>query len=92
MKRAINKNLTAWKNSKDRKPLILRGACQVGKTYTLQVFGKTEFPRCHYVNFENDEQLSVLFENDLSPARIINELRFYLDSIGISILCLMNSV
>ncbi len=80
MKRTINKNLTAWKNSRDRKPLILRGARQVGKTYILQEFGKTEFPRCHYVNFENDEQLSVLFENDLSPARIVNELQFYLDT------------
>ncbi len=80
MKRTINKNLTAWKNSKDRKPLILRGARQVGKTYTLQEFGKTGFSRCHYVNFENDEQLSALFENDLSPARIINELQFYLNT------------
>jgi len=80
MKRTVNKDLTAWKNSTDRKPLILRGARQVGKTYTLQEFGKTDFPCCHYVNFENDEQLSTLFENDLSPARIINELQFYLDT------------
>ena len=70
----------SWKNSKDRKPLLLRGARQVGKTYILQEFGKTEFPRCHYVNFENNEQLSTLFENDLSPVRIINELQFYLDN------------
>ena len=41
MKRTIIKELTAWKNSKDRKPLILRGARQVGKTYILQEFGKT---------------------------------------------------
>jgi len=80
MKRAIINNLLAWKNSKDRKPLILRGARQVGKTYILQEFGKTEFPRCHYVNFESDEQLGVLFESDLSPGRIINELQFYLDT------------
>jgi len=80
MKRAIIKALTAWKNSKDRKPLILRGARQVGKTYILQEFGKTDFPRCHYVNFENDERLCALFEKDFSPARIINELQFYLDT------------
>lgn len=80
MKRTIIKNLSAWKNSKDRKPLILRGARQVGKTYILQKFGETEFTRCHYVNFESDEQLSALFENDLSPTRIINELQFYLDT------------
>ncbi|MEA3385933.1 MAG: AAA family ATPase, partial [Thermodesulfobacteriota bacterium] len=80
MKRTINKDLTAWKKSKDRKPLVLRGARQVGKTYILQKFGKTDFPRCHYVNFENDEQLSTLFKNDISPAIIINELRFHLDA------------
>lgn len=80
MKRTIIKELTAWKNRKDRKPLILRGARQVGKTYILQEFGKINFPYCHYVNFENDEQLCTLFEKDLSPARIINELQFYLDT------------
>jgi predicted AAA+ superfamily ATPase len=80
MKRTINKDLSAWKKSKDRKPLVLRGARQVGKTYILQEFGKTDFPRCHYVNFENDEQLSTLFENDISPAKIINELQFHLDT------------
>jgi len=55
MKWAINKNLLVWKNRKDRKPLILRGARQVGKKYTLQEFGKAEFPCCHSVNFEKDE-------------------------------------
>jgi predicted AAA+ superfamily ATPase len=80
MKRTIIKELTAWKNSKVRKPLILRGARQVGKTYILQEFGKTDFPRCHYVNFENDERLCALFEKDISPVRIINELQFYLDT------------
>ena len=80
MKRTILKHLLAWKNSTDRKPLILRGARQVGKTYSLQEFGNTAFPRCHYVNFEKDEQLHALFAKDLSPARIINELQFYLDA------------
>ncbi|MCD4774887.1 MAG: AAA family ATPase [Candidatus Aegiribacteria sp.] len=80
MKRTITKELTAWKSSKVRKPLILRGARQVGKTYILQEFGETDFPRCHYVNFENDERLCELFEKDISPDRIINELQFYLDT------------
>ncbi len=80
MKRNIIKKLAAWKNKKDRKPLVLRGARQVGKTYILQEFGRIYFPRCHYVNFENDEQLGTLFEKDLSPTRIINELQFYLDT------------
>lgn len=80
MKRDITKALTAWKNHRDRKPLILRGARQVGKTYILQEFGKSHFPRCHHVNFEHDERLGALFDKNLSPVRIINELRFFLDT------------
>jgi predicted AAA+ superfamily ATPase len=80
MKRAITKALTAWKDGKNRKPLILRGARQVGKTYILQEFGSTAFPRCHYANFESDERLGSLFEKDFFPLRIIEELQFYLDT------------
>lgn len=80
MKRTIIKELTIWKNALDRKPLILRGARQVGKTYILQEFAKSDFSRYHYVNFESDERLCTIFEKDLSPGRIINELQFYLDT------------
>lgn len=80
MKRTIIKELIMWKNDKNRKPLILRGARQVGKTYILQEFAKANFPRYHYVNFESDKQLCTVFEKDLSPWRIINELQFYLDA------------
>ena len=79
MKRNITTSLEAWKSSPDRKPLILRGARQVGKTHILKEFGKTAFPRCHYVNFEEDERLGRIFERDLKPDRIIEELQFYLD-------------
>ena len=79
MKRTITKDLITWKNDPGRKPLILRGARQVGKTYILQEFGQQVFPRFHYVNFENDERLTGLFEKDLSPTRIIDELQFFLD-------------
>lgn len=79
MKRTINKSLDDWKRSASRKPLILRGARQVGKTYTLMEFGGASFPRYHYVNFEKDERLGRLFEQDLNPERILNELQFYLD-------------
>jgi len=79
MKRNITTSLAAWKSSSDRKPLILRGARQVGKTYTLKGFGQTDFPRCHYVNFEEDERLGRIFERDLKPDRILEELQFYLD-------------
>ena len=79
MKRRITQALLQWKNSSNRKPLLLRGARQVGKTYSLLDFGKTSFPHCHYVNFEQDERVRTLFEKDLDPARILGELQFYLD-------------
>ncbi|HSW40804.1 MAG TPA: AAA family ATPase, partial [Acidobacteriota bacterium] len=79
MKRTISKSLDAWKGSASRKPLLLRGARQVGKTYTLMEFGAAAFPRFHYVNFEKDERVGRLFDRDLNPERILNELQFYLD-------------
>jgi hypothetical protein len=80
MKRTIITALSRWKDDKSRKPLILRGARQVGKTYILQAFGKTDFPRYHYLNFERDDRLTVLFEKDLLPTRILEELQFYLNT------------
>ena len=79
MKRHITTSLEAWKVSSDRNPLILRGARQVGKTYSLKAFGAKDFPRCHYVNFEEDERSSRIFDRDLKPDRILDELQFYLD-------------
>jgi len=79
MKRTITDLLNRWKTSANRKPLILRGARQVGKTYILKEFGGTAFPQYHYVDFEKDEKLARLFEQDLKPNRILDELQFYLD-------------
>jgi len=79
MKRNINDQLIRWKKEKIRKPLILRGARQVGKTYSLESFGRNNFQVCHYLNFEEDEQLSAIFKQDLKPDRILKELEFYLD-------------
>lgn len=80
MRRKNINALISWKNENKRKPLILRGARQVGKTYLLQEFGKTSFPRSHYLNFESDEALCKLFEKDLNPSRILEELQFFLDT------------
>lgn len=80
MKRDILDNLKTWQNSATKKPLVLTGARQVGKTYTLKHFGENFFPSCHYVNFETDETLAGIFEKDLKPVRIIQELSFYLDA------------
>ena len=81
MKRKVTESLNDWKSSANRKPLILRGARQVGKTYILKEFGMAAFPRCHYVNFEKDERLGRIFEQDLKPDRILDELQFYLDQL-----------
>jgi len=79
MKRNVKTALEEWRLSSDRKPLILRGARQVGKTYALKAFGKRAFPRCHYVNFEEDERSGRIFERDLKPDRILDGLQFHLD-------------
>ncbi len=79
MRRTVADQLIRWKNGRTRKPLILRGARQVGKTHSLEEFGKKNFKVCHYLNFEEDEQLSAIFKLDLKPDRILKELEFYLD-------------
>lgn len=78
MKRHIINKLKEWKAQKTRKPLILNGVRQCGKTYILEYFAKTHFSDYHYVNFEADGRLASLFTQDLHPQRIINELSFYL--------------
>jgi predicted AAA+ superfamily ATPase len=77
MKRHAMDSLKRWKNSNHRKPLIIRGARQVGKTYLLKQFGQEAFQHSHYINFEKDN-LTNLFEGNLHPERLVNELSFYL--------------
>ena len=71
MERFILKKLIEWKESKYRKPLILKGARQVGKTYILKMFGKENYKDVAYFNFDHDENLYNLFENTKDPKRII---------------------
>jgi hypothetical protein len=78
MKRTFLKRLVQWKEDPGRKPLILKGARQVGKTYLLHEFGKAFFPAYHYLNFEKDEELKGIFEPNLHPERIVRELGLYL--------------
>ncbi|MCX6163181.1 MAG: AAA family ATPase [Ignavibacteriae bacterium] len=74
MKRLVDNILSDWKNSFRRKPLIVRGARQVGKTFTITNFGKTNFKTLVVIDFERDPGFKNIFENDLQPARIIDEL------------------
>lgn len=73
MKRIINFHLLAWKNKKNRRPLILRGARQVGKTHAVRVLGKT-FPHFVEVNLETNEEFRRIFEQDLDVERIVLQL------------------
>ena len=79
MKRFVNKKLVEWQMKSGRKPLLLQGARQVGKTYSLREFAKTSFPRHHYINFEERGQFVSLFEGDLNPDRIIQDLALLRD-------------
>ncbi|CUP13841.1 ATP-binding protein [Clostridium disporicum] len=74
MERKILKWLINWKNSSNRKPLILQGARQVGKTYSALTFGKEYYDSVVYFNFENNRELIKIFERDLDPERIVREL------------------
>lgn len=74
MKRFITEKLISWKNSKDRKPLILKGARQVGKTYILKEFGNDYYDNVAYFNFDHDDALAKLFISTKDPKRIIEQL------------------
>jgi predicted AAA+ superfamily ATPase len=67
-------SLKDWKNSPDRKPLVLWGARQVGKTWLMREFGRTEFDNMLYLNFDTQKSLAEMFESDIHPARIISQL------------------
>ena len=77
MKRDLYDDLLGWKASSRRKPLLLRGARQTGKTYLLKAFGQNEYARVFYFNFEEDPALDRFFERDLNPTRIVSELSIY---------------
>ena len=76
MKRFITEKLIEWKESKYRKPLILRGARQVGKTYILKDFANRYYDNMAYFNFDHDSSLTDLFMNTKNPKRIIEQLSF----------------
>lgn len=76
MYRYIKEKLIEWRNSEYRKPLILKGARQVGKTYILKEFGKENYEGIAYFNFDHDEDLYNLFNNTKNPKRILEQLSF----------------
>lgn len=77
MKRSIFKDLWAWKDSNYRKPLIVKGARQVGKTWLIKEFGKVAYQDFIYINFEKDQQLKQLFNQDFNTSRILLALKIH---------------
>jgi predicted AAA+ superfamily ATPase len=77
MERHLYTELLAWKKSSSRKPLILKGARQVGKTWLLKQFGSNEFRKIHLLNFEENRDLRSFFENNLDPMEIVRSIQLY---------------
>ena len=75
MKREKLSELISWKNKSSRKPLIIRGARQVGKTWLMKEFGNTQYSQTVYINFEKTKQLKSLFDEDFDIRRIILALQ-----------------
>ncbi len=73
MKRLIEDDLACWKQRKDRKPLLLTGIRQVGKTWTVQEFGRKHFKDMLVVNFDKEPMFADIFRKSKSPSKIIQE-------------------
>jgi predicted AAA+ superfamily ATPase len=71
MKRDAIKQLLAWKESNSRKPLIIRGARQVGKTWLMKTFGEAVYTQIAYLNFESNTALKALFNQDFDTQRLL---------------------
>lgn len=77
MYRTAIERLRKWKKSKRRKPLIIEGARQVGKTWLMKEFGRLEFKQTVYINFDSNSRMEELFAPDLDIERIIRGLEIY---------------
>ena len=74
MDRIIHKELVSWKNKPNRKPLLVQGARQVGKTYAIKAFGKSDFSQCIYLNFDENPEYKDFFKNTKEVTRIITNI------------------
>lgn len=77
MYRMAIEQLQKWKAKKRRKPLIIRGARQVGKTWLMKDFGAKEYASTIYINFDNNERMKALFEGSLEVERLVTGLELY---------------
>lgn len=74
MKRNVIQDLTDWKASEERKPMVLKGARQVGKTWLMKEFGRHCYDNFVYFNFDEEDELKSIFETNKNPHRIIELL------------------
>lgn len=77
MLRMAMDQLLKWKQRKNKKPLIIRGARQVGKTWLMKEFGKTAYQKTVYISFDSNSRMQMLFEEDLNIDRIMTGLELY---------------
>jgi len=77
MYRTAIEELFKWKAKETRKPLIFRGARQVGKTWLMKEFGATAYENCVYVSFDNNRRMRELFSADLDVARLVTGIELY---------------
>ena len=80
MERYAITKLEKWKNKQDRKPLIIYGVRQVGKTWLMKEFGAKYYPQVAYISFDNNTSLKNIFENDFNIQRIIQSLSIYAET------------
>ena len=77
MYRMAMENLLAWKQSRRRKPLIIEGARQVGKTWLMKEFGRQAYADTVYINFDSNARMAELFASDLDTKRLVLGLELY---------------
>ena len=77
MNRHAIKRLEQWKDSKGRKPMIIRGARQVGKTWLMKEFGRLYYDDTVYINFDSNSRMAEFFASDLDTNRLIMGLELY---------------
>ena len=77
MYRTAIKQLYRWKESRNRKPLIIQGARQVGKTWLMKRFGTEAYQDMIYINFDSNSRMADLFDSDLNTDRLIMGLELY---------------
>lgn len=79
MKRNAISEMIQWKNDPDRKPLVLKGARQVGKTWLMKEFGQNYYDKFVYFNFDEEDELKSIFESNKNPYRIVELLSMICD-------------